>query len=713
VERNAASIQDNDGRYPLHLVVINNLDQPILDRMIRANPQSLGTPDHLDHTPIHYAILKADRCRLKSIDVMWNSPRTKEQAARQNNQREVYENVLFILETMTTRRKTLSLIHERQTLIESVEFFAPPAVVNLMVIMSKKILLKDQAMSEHLVDLVFRQKYPLSVIHRVLETTSKIIPATQLLEMVRQRLTDHFNEGYNDITLEGSRGEKISTCFAKQFAKSCRMGLRYVEGTASPACQEWWDKLRYLIARSSNRPNNGKNDTILHTALTNPRSQPSMIEYLCRLNPSARYEPDIVTGEFPIHFACMHWHPEKYGLGNESSRKRDLNLLLAGDFGLVRSRGCHGRIALHYAILNGKSMSYIQSLLNLDRETISIHDPVTKLVPFQLAAMSEKYDGDKLASKTSSPRSLRCDSTTTTQQIDVIYNLLRTNPFAVSRSCGNIGPETEMTPLTRHALKWCYDNVSRGTSSKWKLNSKRKDLIRHAIENCYIPTAMKKWWSSLKELILEVYIARKEPGWNPTSKSTRSVDYFLHAALWSSTHIPSIAIELILKLFPPIVHGKEPGTDLFPLHIAAQVPTYTLLPFEKTLSMGSTLEMVTVLDSCALRMKTKKGKLPLHMAIESGKRWKDLRTMINMTPQTLSIRDPSTGLFPFQLVACGSSIIPNHRNICAKMAYTKSKNVGTEENARILRSLCKEYELEKLTSIFSMLRAKPSVIGKR
>ena len=137
-----------------------------------------------------------------------------------------------------------------------------------------------------------------------------------------------------------------------------------------------------------------------------------------------------------------------------------------------------------------------------------------------------------------------------------------------------------------------------------------------------------------------------------------------------------------------------------------------LLPFEKTLSMGSTLEMVTVLDSCALRMKTKKGKLPLHMAIESGKRWKDLRTMINMTPQTLSIRDPSTGLFPFQLVACGSSIIPNHRKICAQMACIDSSNVGTDKNARILRSLCKKYDLQKLTSIFCILRAKPSVIGR-
>jgi len=431
VERSAASIQDNDGRYPLHLVVMNSLDQHILDRVIHASPDSLGAPDHLNHTPIQYAVLKADRCR-ENKEIFWGAPKTKDQGERQNLQTDAYQSVVFILESMVKRRKALSIVHEKQTLIEALELFAPPEVVDLMVILSEKILCNDQNMSHLLVDMVFERNYPLNVVHRVLETTSKIIPASNLLETVRRRLTDHFTKGCISTALKESKGGKVTTSLAKQFAKSCQRGHQK-EGKNS-SCKDWWDKLRYLIARSCNRTSNWKNDTVLHMALCNPKSQPSLIEYLCRLNPSARYKRDEVTGALPIHLACMYWHAEKCGIGSESSHKKVLNLLLAGDFELVR-RACHGRIALHYATLNGKSMSYVQSLLNLNQETTSIRDPVTKLLPFQLAATSERYNDNK-----------------STQQLNIIYSLLRANPFVLSTPHEIIDPRSEMNALTRHVL---------------------------------------------------------------------------------------------------------------------------------------------------------------------------------------------------------------------------------------------------------------------
>ena len=165
------------------------------------------------------------------------------------------------------------------------------------------------------------------------------------------------------------------------------------------------------------------------------------------------------------------------------------------------------------------------------------------------------------------------------------------------------------------------------------------------------------------------------------------------------------------EFFSSGIHCKEPGTGLRPLHIAAQVKTYTPLPFEKTLSMGSALEMITLLDYRALTIKTPEGKLPLHMAIESGKLWKDVREMIYLSPETLLIPDQSMGLFPFQMIACTSFIIPNNDNIRSKIAHSNSRRiVSVEENAHTLRSICKMYELEKLTSIFNSLKAEPSVI---
>ena len=146
---------------------------------------------------------------------------------------------------------------------------------------------------------------------------------------------------------------------------------------------------------------------------------------------------------------------------------------------------------------------------------------------------------------------------------------------------------------------------------------------------------MKKWFVVLKELIWEAYDAHKGPNSDLMTEPTSRDDYFLHATLWSSSHIPPIAIELILEFFSSGIHCKEPGTGLRPLHIAAQVKTYTPLPFEKTLSMGSALEMITLLDYRALTIKTPEGKLPLHMAIESGKLWKDVREMIYLSPDII------------------------------------------------------------------------------
>mmetsp|Transcript_4827 Transcript_4827/g.11514 ORF Transcript_4827/g.11514 Transcript_4827/m.11514 type:complete len:721 (+) Transcript_4827:297-2459(+) len=399
VERNAAYVQDADGRYPLHLAIIYNLDEHILDRVIHANPDSLVAPDNLKHTPIQYAVLKADR-RRENKEIKWGPPQTEEQDEIQKLLIDAYQPVLFILESMAKRHKILSVAHEKKTLIEAVGNFAPPEVVDLMVILSEKILQKSQKMSERLMRSVFEQNYPLNVIHRVLEITSKVIPSADLLETIRQRLTVHFNEGC-----------KGDTSLAKKFAKTCRKGGKKIDKTSS-VCRDWWEKLRYLIARSCNRTSNWKNDTVLHMALCNPKSQPSLIEYLCRLNSAAKYKLDEVTGALPIHLAFIHWHPDKYGLGDERAQVKVLNLLLAGDFDLVRKGSADGRIALHYAILHGRPMSCIQVLLNLDEETLSIRDPVTNLLPFQLAATVKKSKAEK-----------------PTQQVDVIYNLLRASPF--------------------------------------------------------------------------------------------------------------------------------------------------------------------------------------------------------------------------------------------------------------------------------------------
>jgi len=81
----------------------------------------------------------------------------------------------------------------------------------------------------------------------------------------------------------------------------------------------------------------------------------------------------------------------------------------------------------------------------------------------------------------------------------------------------------------------------------------------------------------LKELIREAYDRHKDEIRETVVEPIDLDDYFLHATLWSSSHVPPIAIELILELFPSAIHKKEPGTGLYPLHIALHKFRLTLL----------------------------------------------------------------------------------------------------------------------------------------
>ena len=326
---------------------------------------------------------------------------------------------------MVTRRRPLSITHEDKVVNQSVELFAPPAVISLMVILSENILKKNKAQFIRLLDLVFQLSYPLSVIHRVLEKGFTIVDPCYLLEETRKRLVDHYNKGCIASSREDDR-KGMPFCFAKQVSDAYSRGTQH-KAKLPAACGEWFDKLRYLIGKSSNEPCNTRNKTLLHTALTNPQSPISLIEYLCRLNPVARYEDN--DGALPIHLACIHWYPEAYRAEDEVSCTKVLNLLLAGDFGLVR-RKYHGRIALHHAILNGKPLPCIKTILNLDRDTVLIPDPTEKLFAFQLAAISmENRDGEP------SEGSSQSSSSKNTRQLEMIFKLLTTNPLVLSL-CG-------------------------------------------------------------------------------------------------------------------------------------------------------------------------------------------------------------------------------------------------------------------------------------
>jgi hypothetical protein len=695
VERNAAGVKDKDGRFALHLALINNMGNDVLDRLIRAHPKSLGTPDNLNKTPLQYAILKANYHRTTNFpemdfDGLWNSPTTRRKKISQEQQRRAWGSVAFILETMISRRKALSLTCERTLLLESAQFSAPPEVVTSLVTVGGKALLSDANMSKDLLEIVFSFQYTIPVTRRIIKVTSKVLPKAFMLNVIRTGLDDHYRRGCINIPREGTG----DTSFAKELLQYYRSKLPAKGPSLSAACQEWWDKLRFLIAYSSCRFKDDTDEIVLHAALSNPKSLPSLIEFLCRLLPTARYEIDVTSKGLPLHLACMYWHPP---VSNQDIPEyiRVLNLLMAGDVRLVQSL-CRRRLSLHHALLTKKPAPLIQTLLSLDPKTVVVPDPVTRLFPFQLAALA--LPPDQSISSTDYP-SCKSDDL---EQIDLVYNLLRSNPFPMSILLGC--QVEDMSPLTRHSLRGLYD----WDLSGWNLNVERTDLFRVAIRRGKIFGDLKPWWSILKTLIWRAANdIIDETGHNPMCKTPQNCNFLLHAALWNGSHIPPIIIELIMEVYPASVFTKQPGTNLFPLQIAAKSSSYRHFAFESMVSMNSALEMLSLLDGETVKMKAANGRLPLHDAVCSGKAWPELLPLIEMAPESPLIKDPTSGLFPFQAAACNDSFIPRPEILRAGHSGSQWAEASPRENARTIADLCEKYECEKLSTIYEVLRAAP------
>lgn len=695
VERGATAIKDNDGRYPIHLALIHNLSVKVLDRLIHSNATSLGAVDNLHHTPMLYAIRKARHLRSKDTadkaDSTWRCPTTTAQADWQSRQNEAWEKVQCLLLAMEKRRKTLSLDHEQRVVLQSLEYMAPPSAVNSMFTLGGRSLLRDKEMSARVLSLVFQYHYPVSVVKCAVHFASKCLPSRIVHGILHKSMIDHFEEGRST--------QFVSRTFCDELLEAYRMkqlGGGSDDDELSRPCQEWWHKLRFFIAFGSFRFKEEMEEALeLNAALMIPEASPSLIEFLCRLLPMARYEVDPVTHMMPLHLASHRWTG---GDATDNEIVKILNLLIAGDFTLAKA-DCNGRLPLHFAALSGKSLSFVQTLIQSHRKGVFVADPVTGLYPFQLAALSAAPNGGK-----QSPGVTKDNAAASTS---VIFELLKAKPNAVAPyfRYGSGNTKSDLTELRRHVLNWFYSKTESGDTV---LNKARTDLFRGAIERGAITDAsLKRWWSSVNSLIWNTYYESHDAIAMPISKK----ENLLLATLWTADKIPPIVVELMLELWPNSIHAKQPRSDLLPIHIIAKTPSYTPLAFERTISMASVLEMIVLADPNAAATKSPQtNQLPLHISIQSGKTWQDLRALADLGPETLTVRDPKTQLFPFQQAACRETFISIEKLVQRKTFLTKWSKRGPRDNARHIRRIVKNYDLQKLTCIYMLLRSKPAAL---
>jgi hypothetical protein len=289
------------------------------------------------------------------------------------------------------------------------------------------------------------------------------------------------------------------------------------------------------------------------------------------------------------------------------------------------------------------------------------------------------------------------DDTRSASQLDIVYQLLRQSPVTVNPtlSCGSGDPKVDIGPVARHVLCCCYSY----NNNVWVLDHPRLQILRGAIANGKIPEVLLEWYDTLKTLIWRVY-DMKNSGKRIVYMPHEDL-FLLHAAL-SNGGTPPIALELLLQVFPESIRTPKPGTEEYPIHIAAESASYTPMPFETFIPMPSALEMMVLAYPRAVRLLCC-GRTVVHMAIRSGKLWNEIKPLLDTQPVLVGIRDQWNGLLPYQHVAAHESSMPLETWIHTKTFATVWSEKTSAENAALLASLRRDFHCNTLSTIYELL----------
>jgi len=127
---------------------------------------------------------------------------------------------------------------------------------------------------------------------------------------------------------------------------------------------------------------------------------------------------------------------------------------------------------------------------------------------------------------------------------------------------------------------------------------------------------------------------------------------------------PSVVMWFALKMFGYQTCWKDEDGNL-PIHIAASYPLHKILYISTNLG-GKTIsekvnqpviEMLTQYHPNSTKIRNVQKRLPLNLAIESQKCWKNgIKSLLRVNPSSLDICDSKTQLCPFMLAAASETV---------------------------------------------------------
>jgi hypothetical protein len=641
-ERKAALIADKKGHIPLHVATIHERNTQVIDRCIRSNFHHMQQLDEAGRTALWYAVERAvarTEENVFDLDLYWGIPRDQEDREWQERQEVYWEKVKFILLSYSSRRKVM-IPEERRVLLESLEHAAPPAVIELCIMACQGMLHTDPSLASGALRIFMRRSYPIKNLQILLYHFP--VKKEESLHAARRILTDHYFLGCR--TLEGRdmsyREEMERYALVPKFKRSLHT-------------QEWWNKIKCLLrlcghGNDKDHKKEFEDKSLLHAALSNFDTPPSLVQLLMAMNPEAIKMRHPFLNCLLVHLICRNWkynlcpHSKAVGVNLEMAEppmEQVLKIIVTSDPSNVRKR-YNNRLPLHHAVATGKSVEFLDALIQKDRKTLGVRDPETKLFPYQMAAFpslnrncalwaAAKYGEEEWKALRSKKRAAAVQEVLDEQDLDqlsTIYTLIKEHPAALEppalvKKLAGIGRKRGCGMISTHFLKLLYQRQPRDGDSvvdesaelnpdidEWAFLKYNMTFLVLALENKEVPSEIEQWWQKMKFWIRFCYTG--------DNSLPQDDEHLLHAGL-SNPDTPPLMVELLLALHPESASLPVEGKLEYPLHIAAATSSYVPQYFENYESKNVYQLLIDAYPKAA-SMKSAAG-LPIDIARKAGK----------------------------------------------------------------------------------------------
>jgi len=163
----------------------------------------------------------------------------------------------------------------------------------------------------------------------------------------------------------------------------------------------WWGMLKLYFWKCYNAQSPDEkidvprdDNFLLHVAVSIPTTPPDVVQLLLGLFPhSASLAVPNTETTYPLHLACKTttYTPQYFEKPNQLST---LDLVLHAFPEAVHVKSHNNQWPLHIAILAGKTLSEVGSLIQQGPSFVNTKDSITGLYPFQLMTMSKKPSHD-------------------------------------------------------------------------------------------------------------------------------------------------------------------------------------------------------------------------------------------------------------------------------------------------------------------------------